>query len=302
MFRAVGFVTVLGLLAGQAQVHAQTRYPIRLTKAGPGSVLLVEKQDSQTQHLQVVDQAGKTLKDQEEKRGDTVVYREKIIARPEGQDRPTHLQRQFDRAEHQVGGRVYTIPLQGKTYDIEKKAGRYVFQYQSGEAIPAEAVQALEREFNSGLHEELDWEKLILPSRPVRVNDIWQLDLRRVIQVLSKLTNMQMDVTRSSARACLSRIYEEDKHRFAVLDAVIDLATTAVVRGNVTRPLQPGSRINLILKINGCIDGSAEISTVDVRMQMKTSALTRSQNSTPGTMSVQFDSMIHEKRRQLVKQ
>jgi hypothetical protein len=152
------------------------------------------------------------------------------------------------------------------------------------------------------LHEELDWEKLVLPSRPVRVNDDWELDLERVIQVLSKLTNMQIDASRSSARACLSRIYEQDRHRFAELDAVIILATTAVVHGNSPRRLEPDSRINLILKLKGCIDGSAEICTVDVRLQMKAAALPQSPQGSPVTMKVQFESTIQEKRHELLNQ
>jgi hypothetical protein len=299
MLGAVRFAVVLGLLAGPAWVDAQESYQIRLTKAGPGAVLLVEKQDHQEKHVQVFDSTGKALKDQQDKLGNTVVYREKIIAKPEGEGRPTHLQRQFERAERRVGGRISPVPLQGKTYDIEKKNGRYTFQYLGGEALPAEAAQALEREFNSGLQEELDWEKMILPPQPVRVNDVWKFDLARVVKVLGQLTNMQIDASHSSGHASLSRVYEQDKRRFAELDAVINLATTAVVRGTSTRPLEPGSHISLILKLNGCIDGSAEISVVDVHLQMTGVALPQNSRAPSATMKVQFESIIHETRREL---
>jgi hypothetical protein len=299
MLRAATLAAVLGLVAGPAWVCGQESYLVRMTKARQGGVVLVEKQEKQKKHIQVLDSAGKPLKDQQENQASTITYREKIIARPDPQARPTHLQRQFERAEHQAAGRVFPIPLQGKTYDIEKKDGRYTFQYLGGEAIPAEATQALEREFSSGLHEELDWEKLILPSHPVRANDVWELDLQQVIKVLGKLSNMQIDASRSSARASLCRIYEQDSHRFAELDAVIDLATTAVVLGNTRRPLDPGSRIGLVLKINGCIDGCAEISTVDVRLKMTTSAVPQSPKGSPAIMKVQFESTIDEKRREV---
>jgi hypothetical protein len=298
MARAAQCVLVFNLLVSPVQLGAQEAYLIRPTKAGPGAVLLVEKQDKQRKHLLVTDGAGKTVKDQEDEQSDLVVYREKILAQPAGEDRPTHMLRQFQRAERRAGGRVQIIPLEGKTYDIEKKDGRYRFAYVGGEVIPAEAEQALEREFNSGWHEALDWEKFILPPRPVRVHDAWNLDMGRAIQILGNLTRMRIDANQSSGRAQLTRIYEQDRHRFAEVNAAIVLATTGVVQGTTTRPLQPGSRISLLLKINGCIDGSAEVTTVDVRMEMNTSALSNAKDSPPGMVKVQLESSIHEQRRE----
>jgi hypothetical protein len=110
---------------------------------------------------------------------------------------------------------------------------------------------------------------------------------------------MRIDASKSSGRAELTRIYEQDRHRFAEVDAAIILATTGVVQGTTSRPLQPGSRITLLLKINGCIDGSAEVTTVDVRMEMNTSAFSKAENSAPGMVRVQLESTIHEQRREV---
>src|SRR5208337_5491479 len=99
---------------------------------------------------QVQDLAGKILQNQESQQSNSILYRETIIAKLDGEERPTHLKRQYDKAQRHIGNQVMTLPFQGQTYDIEKKGGRYHFQLANGQALPPGAVQALDQEFNSG--------------------------------------------------------------------------------------------------------------------------------------------------------
>ncbi len=295
MIGGAAVTAVLGLLAGQAA--AAEAYPIHMTKAAAGAVILVEKQDGHAQQAEALDAAGKVLQRREEKMTDTVVYREKILTRPDRLSRPTHLQRQFLKAQREAGGRTSALPFEGKTYDIEKKQGRFRFQYAGGGALPAEAVQALEQEFNSGLNDELDWEKFVLPDRPVRVNETWDLDVPRVVRVLGRVGKLDIDPSGATARARLTQVYQQDRRRFAVVDAAVELPLRSLPQGPGRQALLPGSRITLQLQINGCIDGSAEMTAVQVTVQVQR-AMAVGGPSGPGTMRLVSQSTIREVRRE----
>jgi hypothetical protein len=299
MPRAAAVAVILGLLAGRAGIHAQPAYSVRLNKAGPGATLRVEKQEVQRKQVQVQDRTGKTVQDRSDGHSDTVVYRETILAREPGQDRPTHLLRTFERAQRQISGRTIEVPVRGKAVDIEKKGGRYQFRYADGEALPAEALPALDNEFNSGLHQELNFEQLIQPAGPARVGEAWELDRARLVKVLGKLTKMDFDAEHATARATLVRVYPQEGRPFAVLEADVELPVKASLRDNTIHPLLPGSRITLKLRMDGCTDGGAEAGTVEIRLQMTGSSLMKGPDGSVVTMKVSYQAMIKEKRREV---
>jgi hypothetical protein len=299
MPRAAGIAIILGLLADQTGLFAQPAYTIRLNKAGQGVSLLVEKEETQLKQVQVLDRTGKPLQERRDDRTDTVVYRETVLAKDPGLDRPTHLQRKFERAERQVGGRIIPIPVRGKTVAIDKKDGRYQFRYADGEALPAEALPALDNEFNSGLHEELNFEKLVLPAGPVHVGDTWDLDRARIVTVLGKLTSMEIDAEHATAKATLVKVRPQAGRPFAVVEATVDLPVKAAIRGTALHSLQTGSKIVLKVSMDGCIDGGAEACTVVVHLQMAGSSLMNGPDHSVVTMKVNYQSRIAEQRHEV---
>jgi hypothetical protein len=302
MARCLWFVVAVGLLTGSEPASAQQGYTVRPAKARQGACVLVEKKQTDSKHMLVQDRAGKILANKEQGFTDTIVYRESLLAKAEGQEQATHLQKAFDQARRQVGDRAIVLPFEGKTYDIEFRDGRYQFRYLSGEPMPAEAIAALDREYNSHLGGDFDFEKLVFPSTAARPGDTWSLDLGRVVNMMRDVAGMQIDRAGATATARLSQVYERNKHLFAVVDAVLDLPATSIARGKTAQPLQPGSGCRIRLQLNCCIDGGAEVFVVDVNMENKTILLAPGPNRS--TVSVQQTSALHiiESRRELVQQ
>jgi hypothetical protein len=297
MARAASFVMVLGLLAGPA--GAQEVYTVQPTKAGQGTALFVEKQVTHHSQVVVQDQAGKVLQNKEQTFTDTITHRETILAWPPGQARPTHLQKNFEQARRQSGKLSLTLPFEAKTYDIEWREGRFKFRDASSAPLPKEAVAALDGEYNGTLGGDFDWEKVLLPTRPVHVNETWTPDLQQIIAVIGPLSGMTIDPAHSTATARLTQVYQRNGRLFAVVDAAVDLAATAVRAGPNVKALQPGSGLSLRLRFNACIDGSAEAFTVESNMEIKGTVLAPGPNQTTVAVNNISGMQLRETRRQL---
>jgi hypothetical protein len=299
MTRVVGSVVVWAMVAGWAS--AQEAYTIRPTKAGPGTTLLAERKTTQGKRLLVQDPGGKVLDNKEQSFTDTVTCRESVLAQAPGWPAPTHLVKVFVKAQRQSGDRMLTLPFEGKTYDIEWRDGRYQFRSGTGEPLLAEALAPLEGEYN-GPGKALDWEKSMLPAGPVRVNDVWRFDLGQILGAIGKDSAMQFDTARATATARLSQVYQHENHSFAVVDADVELPATAVAQPRGVQPLQSGSGLRLRLRLNYCIDGSAEALAVDLNMEIKT--IVRAPGPRNSMVWVQQTQFMHlnETRRELPRQ
>jgi hypothetical protein len=291
---------VLGFVAGQSREPAQDSYVIRLTKAGPTATVQVQKQTSQCKRIEVVDPNRRTVPTRPESQTETVAYRETILEKGPSGERARHLRRQFDRALRQTDGRAVTLPLQGKTCDIVVRGGQYEFRDTGGGPLPPEVVQALKQEFNSAPAQELNWETILLPARSVRVSETWPLNVEPLIRALGKVSPVQVDAGRSTAWARLTQVYPHEGRRFAVLDAGAELPAKALVQPNGLHLLQPGSHIAIRVRINGCIDGSAEVRTTEVNVQIVGISLAPKLGGTQVTTKTTSECTIQETRRELL--
>jgi hypothetical protein len=256
MIRILSLVALVGLLAGPVRAGDQQTYTIKLKKGGKGTVTRVDKSASGTGQLKVTDNDGNVLQDKDEKKGTHYTYTQTILEKPEGK-KATRLKRQYEKATVIEDGEKRTLPYEGKTVLIEKKGEKYVFRIEGGEELTGDDAKRLDKEFNKKddiSDEEL--EKGMLPGKAVRLNEEWKIPAALLAKGFGG-EGLEVDLDKSTATGKLIKAYKKGDRQFGVLVYVIKLEVKAVKAEGKRVQFQPGSRAELEIRADACIDGSS---------------------------------------------
>lgn len=169
-------------------------------------------------------------------------FTETIDERPEGSKKPTKMTREYRRAEYTEKGKTKTMPYATKTLTIEKGPAGYLFRIKGGALLVGPDAKKLVAEFAK---EKDDVEEEMLPKGPVKLNEAWKIDLKRVMK---DATDKTVDLDKSFAEGKLVRAYTKDGRQFGVIEFRIDRVAPAAVGNSGT--------IKLAMTYDGCIDGS----------------------------------------------
>jgi hypothetical protein len=134
---------------------------------------------------------------------------------------------------------------------IEKKGGAYAFTA-DGRDLTGKAAELLDKEFNKKTDTD---EEVFLPKGPVKVGESWKVDVVELAKELSA-EGMAVDPAKSSATARLVRAYAKNDHRFGVIEVKVELTVTKIGGGGMQIPLKGGSKMDIAIVLDGCIDGS----------------------------------------------
>jgi hypothetical protein len=286
------FLAVLGLLTAPAPAQpvevkkppavvldnpagppTEETYTIKIKESARGDRTLAESQETEQSHARLLYPDGETAEDNREKKTVTLKCRQTILELPDAQKLPTRLRRQYDKARVTSDGNQQTLPYEGKTVLIEKKDGKYRFQIEGGDELTGKDAELLDKEFSHEKDEKVEMEKILLPRRPVRVNETWKIDPEAFIQAMAKGPEggLSVDAARAVATGKLSRAYQKDGRQFGVLEFRLDLPLKDTV-GKEKLALEPGARMTVQIKLDGCIDGQANDAVVDLATQLDLTA------------------------------
>jgi tetratricopeptide (TPR) repeat protein len=225
----------------------QIRLERQLRRAQTGNVWTVEQS--------LLDRLNTVLQEKNETITEKYAYQETVLEKlPE--KKPTRLRRAYDLAEVTKGDDKQTLPYQGKTVLIEKKGERYQFQIEGGEELTGNDAEFLEKEFNRKKGDELDFEKILIPKKPVRVQESWELDTDALCKDLEKASNVEVDRARSKAIAKLVKAYQQSGRQFGIIDVHLEFQIKAVKMGEVKISLDPAVPYVADATMDACIDGS----------------------------------------------
>jgi hypothetical protein len=276
-----------GLLGVLVPVRSPETYTIRFKKAQKGDCTLVTKHEEQKTQVQFAAD-GANGQSQETSETADYVYRETILEIPEGKDRPTRLRRQYTKAEVKTGGKAQVLAYQGKTVLIEKKDGKYQFRIEEGKALTGKEAEYLNREFNRTEEIPVDFNRLLLPRKAVRVKESWPIDLDTLTRTLGKAIPLEFDRAKSSGTGRLLRVYHKGRRLFGEFDLRMELAGKSIKMGDTTIPLKPPCKLTLTAKMDACIDGSQDVGTVHGKMDFHlAAALPLGENKNKVTMTAQ---------------
>lgn len=298
MIRSVGLLVVLGLLAGAAP--APDTHTIKIKEAVPGDVADATSLTDERSEVKVVDAAGKAIVEQTESKIRTFVYRETIVERPDLKKRATRLKRHYTKAEVKADGKAQTLSYQGQTVLIERgKDDRYRFRIEGGKEITGDNAKYLDEEFNKN-KSDIEWEKLFLPSGPVRVGETWKIDPAPLVKEWTKdVKELTLDGAKATANGKLVEAYKKDGRQFGKMDFQVEVPIKDLAAGNEKIAFGPGARFTMTFHADACIDGSSSSGDVKAIMVMGGTAAIPTPDGAQAKMTLNVKITAQEQHREV---
>jgi hypothetical protein len=256
MVRSVCFLVVLGLVWGPGAGSAQETYAIKVKEAGKGERHKVEKRSKAKLTVKVADGQGNPLHVQEEDKVERFVYEETILEKPEGLKKPSRLRRHYEVAQVKTGSDTQTLRFHGKTVDIRKKDDGYHFRIEGGGELSGKDAEFLDKEFNKNKGGDFDFNKAMLPKKPVRVMESWKLDAPALIEDLRKDTPFEIDAANTKTSATLVKAYKKDGRQFGVVKLKLVFPIKGMKMAEMKVRFAEGATLTMEATMDGCIDGT----------------------------------------------
>jgi hypothetical protein len=255
-YRVWPVVVCVGLVFPALFGAEEKKYTIKTGESRPGDRSLQESTSTEETNTKLLDTDGKVLKEENKKTVVTQKYTETILEREKGK-RPTRLRRVYEKVEIKVGDAATSPSYQGKTVVIEKrKDDEYHFSIEGGGELTGKDAELLEKEFNRKGHDPEALTKLILPDKPIALNETWKIGVKKPLQFLVELP---FDTDKGQVTGKLVKTYEQNGHLFGVIEYQFDMGVKGEVGpgGKGDLLVLPGSKFGGRAKIDACIDGSA---------------------------------------------
>jgi hypothetical protein len=259
MFRCACLTLVMGLMLAPAQ--AEETYTIKPRKSGKGDVTRVDMHENGKAVDKLLSLDGRLLKEKSTRTAKTLQFKQTILEQPKGQERPTKIQREYKKAEVKEDDTTRPLSYQGKTILIEKKGDKYHFQIIGGAELTGDDAKDLDQEFNQGRADGHDFQKVLLPAKPMAVGATWKIDPQKVVKELSKGDkgeSLVVDFTKAVASGKLISAKKKDGKQFGVIEYHLELPVKELGSKDNRLQLDPGAKLILDLKEDGCIDGSLD--------------------------------------------
>jgi hypothetical protein len=259
---------MLIFVLGPAPGDADETYTIKNRETAKGDKIQSNKQSTETMMLKVEDSQGNVLQEKNETVKEKYAYQETVLEKPPEKSKATRLRRAYDLAEVTKGDDKQTLPYQGKTVLIEKKGEKYQFQMEGGEELTGAGAEFLEKEFNRN-KSDLDWNKLLIPKKPVKVQESWALDTDAFCKDLEETNSVEINGAKSKAVAKLVKAYKQSGRQFGIIDVHLEFPILALKMGEMKISLDQGARFVADVTLDACIDGSVNGGDVRLALHME---------------------------------
>jgi hypothetical protein len=267
----VNSVILLGLVVGLAP--AEEAYTIKIKKSAKGDVIKVEDQEDGENKLSL-SIGGKPAPNQppQGKEGKAESYVETILEKPDSAEKPTSLKRNYEKARFIKEGKEQTRAYEGKTVLIQKKGDKYQFQIDGGKELTGMDAEDLDKEFNKkdGLSED-ELEKLLLPTKPVRVGDTWKIDGDKLFNAMAKEGGFSAEGSKATGK--LVEVYEKGGRKIGKMDIEITSPITKFgEKESVKFKVAEGSKAVQAFHLDVCIDGTSSAGSIKAEVSMNIDA------------------------------
>jgi len=247
----IAILVLAGFLAIPANAQEKT-YTIKLRGEEQGDRIKVTKSFSSTVIKTTTVKNETTVK--EEITDEKLVYIEEFLQRPANAKHPTKLTRAYEISSSNQSGVKKTSRYVGKTVVIEMKGDNYVFTV-DGKELSEEDAEDIDSDFNERVETLAD--ELLLPKKPVKVNESWNVDLAKFIDEFEMETGIAVDLAKSKLTGKLSKAYMKDGHQFGVLEFAFDFKMKSNNADKEVALVKPGAKLVYAIVRDVCIDGTA---------------------------------------------
>jgi hypothetical protein len=150
----------------------------------------------------------------------------------------------------------------GRTFFVEKQAGRSRVTAAPNSKLSDEEITDLERRYDSPTPEfPVRW---LLPDKPVRINESYSVDAAKIVNAYGPATQQfPTDAKAATGQGKLLRVYQKDGKQFGVLEVTFTLPFRSIGETKVAE----GSKFEMRVTIDCCIDGSVNEAKVVAKVR-----------------------------------
>lgn len=250
-FALLGLTFAAGVLSATA-ADPET-FAVKIKKEAKGDKSAVTKSEDGTTTATI--EVGGQEKVTKQTTALKFAYTEEILERPADAKKSTKIKRVYTTAQKTKDGTKETLAYEGKTVVIEKKKDKYVFTA-DGERLAKDDAEDLDKEFNKKPGEVPVETEDFLPAKPVKLNETWKIDAAKLAKNFSTEAPFELDADACTASGKLVKAYKKGGAQFGVMEITITLVPTAFKAGGDSIPLSKGSKLAMVVTIDGCIDGT----------------------------------------------
>jgi hypothetical protein len=190
------------------------------------------------------------------------VYVEEVLAKPVGARKPTGLTRTYETAESATDGNKRKLSVQGKTVKIEKKGTTWEFTV-DGKPLAGEEAKLLSEEFGKGDGPE---DEDILPQKPVAAGGTWTPNMDKLVPLMNQEMPFEFAKSGNAASGKLHKVYPKDGKGYGEFEIAFSLKPTSIKSDGQTINLKPGCTLSIVMRLDGCIDGSVNTGLMTTQM------------------------------------
>jgi hypothetical protein len=195
------------------------------------------------------------------------VYTEEYLEVPAPGAVPTKARRVYSVAERTDDGvAAKDVPIRGKTVLIQKGTPRYEFRVDNLLLVESPDLIHIERLYNPVQEQSKATD--LLPGRPVRMHESWDLDKEKVARYFVP-PGMRLDPA-TTATGKLVRPYAKGERQFGEITYDLNLVLLDNAQPGPGMRLQPGSTAKWQITFDGCIDGNSSDAEVKIRITVDT--------------------------------
>jgi hypothetical protein len=259
-YRTLALTGSLLLLAAPA-IRAQETYTVKISRIDKGGEKYhVTTTEKGGHNIVVSGPDGGVLNEDKQVVGKTVVVEKSILANQDGKKHPEKVALKFIKVEDNKNG---DYGLNGKTVVADLKGKKYECKLEGGGELSEAALKFVTNDMLKE-DEEVDFDELALPGKPVAIGETWNCKMADITKEMEKkMQGMKLDGDKAKGTGKLTKVYKKDGRTFGQFEVSLEmpLAKKATVNG-VDFSFKEGSRFKLVMNFDGCIDGSIQEGTM----------------------------------------
>lgn len=258
------WVAALSVALSPLAASAQ-EYVVKVKHPGLGDKTQAKVNSTFEIEFKILDNGGNVVQDAKELKTTKFVYREVGLERVATGEDLVKVKRQYEHAERKVKEERHTLPYQGKTLLIEKKDSKFEFQIEGGDLVEGKEAEELNEEFNKGGLRKLFTDHF-LPRKAVQLNEVWKYDVAPLAKAFSADGKITIDEAKSTGSGKLLKAYMKNGKQFGLIVLSIDMPVTHFTGDDNNKSPTKDSKIHIQLELDGCIDGTVDVSRVHAKI------------------------------------
>ncbi len=250
----------VGALTGAASAQTVT---IKIkTSADVGKSTVYHSTEAESSDQQLIDAAGKAVKDEKNDSGEEQIYTETTLGKTDNVT--TKWKRAYEKATKTGNGKTAARSFEGKTIVFERKDGKVVVSAEGDAKIDPKDLEELQKKEAKSDQEQIE---ALLPKKAVKVGEKWTVDPKQIAKALDSGEAQPFNLDKSSGEGVLTKTYEKNGKQFGVIEVTMKLALADIPNVTFDAP----QVMELKVTVDTCIDGSSTAGAINhaAKMTMK---------------------------------